>query len=53
MDFFIHLFTEPDHLMWMMGVAALLAGKAKKSTTAIYSVAGLVLIISHAVITGS
>jgi hypothetical protein len=53
MDFFIHLVTEPDHLMWMMGMVALFAGKADKVVTSVYAVAGLALIVGHAVITGA
>lgn len=53
MDFLIHLITEPDHLMWFMGIAALVAGKANKNITGIYAISGLALIVGHALMTGS
>ena len=53
MDTLIHLVTEPDHLMWFFGLAALIIGKADRWVTGIFAVVGLVLIISHAVITGA
>lgn len=52
MDTVIHLVTEPDHVMWMLGLAALLIGKADRWVTAIYAVVGLAIIVGHAVITG-
>lgn len=52
MDTVLHLITEPDHIMWMLGLAALLIGKADRWVTGIFAVTGLAIIIGHAVVTG-
>ena len=51
-DTVIHLVTEPDHVMWMLGLAALLIGRADRWITGIFAVTGLAIIIGHAVVTG-
>jgi hypothetical protein len=53
MDLLIHTVTEPDHLMWLLGLAALLIGRANRAVTAIFAATGLLIIIGHAVITGA
>ena len=53
MDTVIHLVTEPDHIMWVLGLAALLLGRADRWVTGIYAAVGLLIIVGHAVITGA
>lgn len=51
MDTVIHLVTEPDHVMWVLGLAALILGKADRVVTAMFAAVGLAIIIGHAVFT--
>lgn len=52
MEFVIHLLSEPDHLMWLLGMFALVTGKAHRWNTVLYGCVGLVIIVGHAVLTG-